>query len=510
MILWDWYRYLSTADGGRAMHPVNDNPRWFSTHFGIDLPQYELEFVDFHLDGDVPVYIDPFAITKNPSDFAAECHNDIHSYFNTLLHCIQQGDTEHIKHLVQGKLSEPNEIHLGVSRRARRGRGLGNQQEMALIEALANSEAAKTGVIKAIAELELHIRGIGPDKISDLTANIILDKLALFTQAICETYGVPTRPCAVNNYWNSGLQQWDSGYFNLPVQKNYSYILVPKHFVRRERDLMNHNELYRKFILDYLQRELITANDSLVQTLKNGERRVTKKSIQDDPRFSRSKPFISEFIIEHEHVIEQYRDYHFEQYNPIDPAYYSGKSIEDDPNIRKALATLQNLQSGRSDAGTYHAIIYQLIKFLFDYVLTNFEIEYEMDGDRGRVDIIADNRAGGGVFKDMKDNLNANSIPMECKNYSTDIGNTEFNQMVDRLGKKTSQFGIIFCRTIDNISRMSQHQTDRWFRQNVKILLLDDNRVDKLVQMRLQRNFDGIENTLRQYIRAIEFGHTSQ
>lgn len=482
---------------------------WFSRFFGIECPQYELPFVDFNLYSDVPLYLDPYAITKDPSDLGAECHNTIISYFQSLLDAIQSDDKVHTRRLIHQHLTEPNEIHLGVGMTARRGRGIGNDQEQQIVNALANSEAVKTGAIHDIQELELHIPRIGPDKISDLVANLILASLAKFTEFMCSKYGISTRPCAVSGFWNQERQEWDGGYFNLPAYKTHSYILVPKRFIRREHDLMNHREFYNKYVLDIIERELINANDSLVQTLKNGKRRVNKKDMQADPRFALSKEFISRFILEHPDTIEAYRTELQKRFTPADPAAWSGKSKEDDPEIELALTTLKTLPSGRQYANDYHEIVFKLLQFLFDWSLENFEKEYEMDGGRGRIDIIADNYANGGLFAELRDTYNMSSVPIECKNYASDLGNNEFNQLCDRLSSKTSRFGMIFCRTITDYMAMLKHRTDRWLHQEKVILLIDDERLRGLIQLRLARKMDAIQSQLRIMIREVKFGGQS-
>lgn len=486
-------------------------PVWFSAFFGIDLPQYEVPFVDFNLFSDVPLYIDPYAITKTPTEFAAKCHDTIVSYFQTLLSSIREGNRTATDRLIRGKLSEPTEIHLGVGTRARAGRGLGKDQEAGLIAALADSHAAITGAIQTIQELELHIPGIGPDKISDLVANIILGLLAEFTEEVCNEYGVSTRPCAVSGFWNPVSLEWDGGYFNLPVHQNHDYILVPKQFIRRDKDLMNHRDFYNKYVLEVLQRELLNANDSLVQTLQNGSRRITKKSIKEDPRFSPSKEFISEFILDRPDVVDQYRGELLRRFRPADPALWSGKAEDDDPEITLALERLKELRPGKEDANNYHDTVQELLQFVFDYCLVNFEKEYGMDQGRGRIDIIADNKAGEGLFRELRDGrFIASSIPIECKNYAADLGNDEFNQIIDRLGEKTSRFGMIFCRTIDNYARALQHRSDRWLRQNLMILLIDDPGLEQLVVARLNRDYEAIESYLRLKIREVEYNGPSK
>jgi hypothetical protein len=119
---------------------------------------------------------------------------------------------------------------------------MGTVQEGQVVEALTKSRAAREGFIQAVEELELHIEGIGPDKISDLICNIVLSQLAEFTEQACEEFGISTQPCAVSGFWNSERAEWDGGYFDLPVHGTHSYILVPKRWVRRQKDLMNHEE----------------------------------------------------------------------------------------------------------------------------------------------------------------------------------------------------------------------------------------------------------------------------
>ena len=146
---------LNLATGRRPRLAMKTIPRsrasreWFSSYFGIALPQYELPFVDFDLKSDVPLYLDSYAITKDTSDLAISCHNTIHSFFQTLLNAIRAQDLQQVRRLIRGHLSEPDEIHLGVSHVARKGRGIGKKQEDQIVKALAKSEAARKGIMSA-------------------------------------------------------------------------------------------------------------------------------------------------------------------------------------------------------------------------------------------------------------------------------------------------------------------------------------------------------------------------
>jgi hypothetical protein len=143
----------------------------------------------------------------------------------------------------------------------------------------------------------------------------------------------------------------------------------------------------------------------------------------------------------------------------------------------------------------------------YDWCLRSFAKEYEMDQGRGRIDIVCDNFAGAGLFAQVRSELNASVIPIECKNYSTDLGNDEFNQLSDRLGDKTSRLGFLFCRSIVDAEAMSRHATDRWLRKSDCILLFDDKLLAKLVRLRLTHDFDAIEMLISRMIRAVKFGN---
>ena len=45
------------------------------------------------------------------------------------------------------------------------------------------------------------------------------------------------------------------------------------------------------------------------------------------------------------------------------------------------------------------------------------------------------------------------SILLECKNYSDDPENPEFDQLTSRFGHQRGFFGILLCRTLDDRSR---------------------------------------------------------
>jgi len=74
-------------------------------------------------------------------------------------------------------LSEPNETHLGLSSGRPQGRGVSGKQAFDLYRHLTRSRAAASGLLSELADCDLFIEGIGPDKISDISTNIIRREL---------------------------------------------------------------------------------------------------------------------------------------------------------------------------------------------------------------------------------------------------------------------------------------------------------------------------------------------
>lgn len=95
----------------------------FSKTFGLDLSQPELDFVDIDLDKDIPLFIDPYALSIKSDIFSTKCNEYVSSYFQTVIDCIKKQEDSRAKHLLNN-LGEPNETCLGVSKGSPSGRGI--------------------------------------------------------------------------------------------------------------------------------------------------------------------------------------------------------------------------------------------------------------------------------------------------------------------------------------------------------------------------------------------------
>ena len=246
--------------------------RTFAQIFDLGLEQPQLDFVDISPESDTPLFIDPFALSIRKDSWSEMCHQHITHFFQTALGHIRAGNTERSRELLNG-LSEPNETCLGLSRGQPRGRGVSGKQALDLHESLARSQAAQSGLLEELAECDLFVEGIGRDKISDITTNIVRRLLIEYTQKQCELHGIEldgTYP--TGRFWDMQAREWRSEYEPLPIIGDTRIILVPKYSVRRAPALKS-QEYYSHHIINYIREEELSRNSPLVQILKNGSRR---------------------------------------------------------------------------------------------------------------------------------------------------------------------------------------------------------------------------------------------
>lgn len=221
---------------------------------------------------DLPLYIDPWAITIRSDETWRSMHNYITKYFEDVLSLIKEGDDDKARKLLW-ETSEFKEAKLGHSRWGY-GRWMwwGDYAE-AMFDALKCSKAVSSGYLKNIEEATLIIEWIGYDRISDMVWNIIKSHLIEYTEEQCKLHGIPTWECFWKIIWN-GKEWIDLEKANLPyLEEHWWLILVPKSIVRKGYLSINSSDFYKKHILPFEQVRHLEAGTSLCRTWKTGTRK---------------------------------------------------------------------------------------------------------------------------------------------------------------------------------------------------------------------------------------------
>lgn len=464
----------------------------FSDHFNIRQSQAELDFVDIPLDTDIELFVDPYALSLESSPWFSECNNLVVDFFHLVVDSIAHGDLTRSRRLL-ANLREPNDTHLGMSSGRPRGNGIGGNQADQIFDRLSQSKAVKSGKLTDLADAELVIPGIGRDKISDITTNVIRRPLVEYTKQQCDLHGVSTRRIATGFCWDSIRADWVNGYAELPTYNDPRVLLVPKSAVRYDLAI-EHPQYYRHFVLEFLQAEHIDAGTSLVVTLKNGKKRVHKKELEKE--YPLNKDFLFEFSEEHPEVLERYKDS-----LPQVPEPLTNEQLElKQPDPREAdlstlIARLQQIPSGREAAGTYHTAILGALTAIFSPALVQPVKEREIDEGRKRIDIKFTNRDHRGFFHFLSTvhGIRCPYIFFECKNYSRDIENPEVDQLLGRFSDVRSTFGFIVCRSVQDKEQLMRRQKDAVAARRGYILILEDVDITQLLQLRIAGNQPAID-----------------
>ena len=475
----------------------------FSQFYGRDKNQYELDFVDIPINnGDIPLFIDPYAISRRNDRWSIKCHNLIVDFFQKVVDLIRAGKETEAKYMLSG-LREPNQIHFGLSRGSIvRGRGVGSIQALDLHKALAESSAVKTGFLKNLEDCELLIEGIGRDKISDITTNIIKEYLIEYTQYQCNLFNIPIHQVSSGILWNAEQGKWTNDYVDIPVCNNRSVILVPKMIARFDM-VFDHQEYYQHFVLNFLQAEHLSANSSLVRTLRDGTKKEpTKKSLKE--RYPLTKKYLYEFSKEHPEVLTKYKEEKAEVFNSItnetsneDIAILIEEEEFDFDDLAKKFG---QIPTGNEAASNFHDHIKGVLTAIFYPYLVNPIKEKEIHEGRKRIDLCYDNAAKNGFFLNLAVNKQVPSpyIFMECKNYKYDPKNPELDQLSGRFSKNRGKFGFLVCRKFDDKDLFIKRCKDTANDDRGFILPLDDEDLITLLEYKKQKKEKEINGFLEE------------
>lgn len=462
--------------------------------------QAELDFVDVDPKKDTRLFVDPYAIEIRDDAWSKSCGKHIRSYFNALIQALRAGNDARAFHLAS-HLHEAEETYLGLSRGEPQGRGVGREQAGRIINALRRSKAFQSGLLSDLGETELFIEGIGPDKISDLTTNVIRGPLLAYTKQQAEFWNMPlTKRSDVGAVWNPNKEEWEQAEREVLVVGGKPVILVPKVSTRLRLSL-NSQEFYNHHMVNYLQAEYLQAGQALVHVLKNGDQRVYKGEVKEAHPFS--KPDLADFARQHPDILEHYKKMKGAQ-GALDNDDIE-KDFREGDHAVALISELARIKSGNASASEYHRFCMAALTFLFYPNLITPIKEREIDQGRKRIDITYTNAARDGFFHTalISPQMRSLEIPVECKNYSSDIANPELDQLGGRFSHTSGFLGLLCSRTFDDKAKFIERCKDSALKRGHYILPLDDN--DLVEMLRLVENGQrrGVTAVLARRLREI-------
>ncbi|UFK92835.1 MULTISPECIES: hypothetical protein [Providencia] len=467
----------------------------FSEYFKLNRSQAYLDFVDIPLNTDIPVFLDPGAIKSLDSNWGQELASHLQSFFSKVLKLIKAGKNGEAQKLL-ASLNERNEFHLGYSSGKSQGHGFGVSSAHSVWSALTQSKAVTSGLLKDLEDTALLIAGIGTDMISDAVSNILRGPLINYTQEICDYYGIKLTPNIDSGpIWDPHKGVWYNKFVSLPMTTYGKVILVPKILVRH-RLCLQYDEFYTHYLLPEMQDEHLRNNSSLVEILKNGTRRVTKKSLKR--KYGSHKPSVIEQTLQRPDVFEDYKQH--KEKNPSAPlsheAFNELEEIKDKIDVTLIFKKLKSVNTGAKQAGDYENLIEELFSVIFYPSLCYPIKQYPIHHGRKRIDITYNNEAKYGFFNWLSQHYFCPKIYVECKNYTSDVSNPELDQLSGRFSRNRGNVGILVCRKINDKKLFRQRCLDTANDGRGYIIAIDDDDLEVLCKEYMDggnQNF----NTLR-------------
>jgi len=473
--------------------------------YNLNKQQYELDFVDIDINDELPLFLDAYIFSVKDDLWSKKCNSIIEDFFRKVIEYIKLDQKEELQKICT-PLSEPNETCLGYSNGEPKGAFKSVEDIINIflrLYELQKENSNVSDVIKTLSDMKIYIKGVGNDTISDIITNLIRLQLIDYTNQQCEIHNIKTTRKKSLPYWNNITSQWETidDIQQLIIQDKRK-LLVPKNIVFLEKHYTFKKDYFVQHdVLDFLtERELRIPKSPLIQYKVpkgdqiQGDPYVTKKDIRERDDVD-NKDFLLEFSSKYPLIMENFRKKeHFRALNIIELFEVNNQTITtDDYNkiIDAFIEELKSIPTGKEYAYEYHDYILGLLSFIFYPSLSHPKKETPIDDDRKRIDICYSNTAEKGFFRNLKTEITSNYIYVECKNYSNDVSNPEFDQLAGRFNASSSKVGLLVCREIKDMDMALKRVSAQYRRKNELILIITD---ELIIEMLNKKRMSDIEN----------------
>jgi hypothetical protein len=448
-----------------------------SEAYKLGLSQAELDFVDVDTVCDSKLFIDPRALLLYNDDWGHWCISLLQEFFTEVLRLL--GTASEDRGRLLGQLHEPNETRLGLSSGRAQGRGIGRDLSERLGDALSASQSVRSGLLQDLEDATLVIPGIGADMISDITTNVIREPLIQYTREMADEYGMTLVESYPGPLWSPRSKKWQS--VRAPILKadGRPLLLVPKAIVRRGLDF-DPDEYFDDVIAPFLQEEEMQAGSSLVEVLKSGLKRVTKKAIIG--KYGRGKATNEAVTLRAPQLLENYRKLKQTVHPPMSHGELAENEARPQPEWEMLLSDVLETPTGNDAADRYHVAVKGLLTALFYPSLVHGHKETPIHDGRKRIDITYTNAATDGFFWWLGQHYSAPNVFIECKNYGKDVANPELDQLAGRFSPSRGVFGFLVCRGFADKKKFVKSCRDTARDNRGFIIVLDDDDLQALTQ----------------------------
>lgn len=268
----------------------------------------EIQQLDFEHDN--LLFIDPYRINEQDGELARKAKIKIVKFFNLFFKCIEEGDRTKVEYI--GKhLHEINSTKLGYTRinSLPNGKGFSKKDLLQIYDAAKEVE----DYIEDMPDVFVLADNVGPDKISDITTNIIYEELLQFTLNIIKKYDLNMEFEKKYKYiFDVFEEKWIKKEFNVPIIDNEEILFLPKKIVE-SYEIFSYENVYKKLVYPFYK--IHTAIHHLIRFLKNNEERPDCKKIKEKYPLKREtvRRFKEEFSKDYNRYKDEIQKYYWMQ-----------------------------------------------------------------------------------------------------------------------------------------------------------------------------------------------------
>jgi len=430
------------------------------------ISQYDVDFVIPRIGVDIPLGIDPFLLYKSRDPEYRALHDRLLNAFGDGIRAVREGRLRDAERVFD--FPEVSAIGLGYARGGKRGSGVGTQMKTLILEALQGSPGLQERGLRHVEEMQILSPGIGPDRISDIAANVLKRFLIDYTQRQCDIWGLPRRKAVpVDHIYDPAAMTWVNSYEDLPCSPidGSPILLVPRRIVR-VLPWINYDDFVRTEFAAYLGAKRSKAVD------RKPERRQHAKA--DVVMITRSDVAL----------VDRYVRSRERQARNARPAVdYVDEAAKAEAQALKR--RLQDTPPGREQASGYQRLVLEILNFLFSPELIDGTPEVKTIDGTERRDIVFTNDSDESFWEYIRSEHAGLIVMFEVKNTSA-LDLAAVNQTATYLGDRLGRLGVIVtrARVNDGVMRKTFSVWNDSAPHRKVILILTDDHLHELLDLR--------------------------
>jgi hypothetical protein len=428
---------------------------------------YDVDFVIPRIGLDIPVGIDPFLLFKSRNPEFRRLHQQLIDAFNSGILAVRRGALDDARRLFD--YPEESAIGFGYTKKGKGGSGVGTYLSGLILETVSHSPELQERGVRHVEEMQLLASHIGPDRVSDIAANVLKQFLIEYTQRQADIWQIPLRTgVPIEHVYDHGPGEWIDSHADLPVDSTDGspILLVPRRLVR-QLPWINYDDFLKTEFSVYLS-----------------ARRTQARQTIGESRSSKSKSDVVSVTRADLGLVERYVKSREQR---ADEAVPDSTYIEEHVCSRTETLTgrLGRVEPGREAAKDYQLLVLEILNFLFNPDLTDGQPEVRTIDGTERRDIVFTNESDESFWSYVRSNHDGIFLMFETKNMK-ELDIPAINQTATYLGDRIGRLGVIVTRSplADNVRRKIFSVWNDSAPSRKVILVLTDDDLVELLQVR--------------------------